>query len=127
MKIRIEENAVRYRLRKSEVEKLSREGAVVCHSRFPEGSLHYALRLDPAAKGMSASFALGTITITLPEAWGLAWPASDEVGFEAAQILEDGTKLELLVEKDFICLDRDPDMQQDQYPHPKSDGGEAAC
>lgn len=127
MKIRIEENAVRYRLRKSEVEKLSREGEVVCHTRFPDGSLHYSLRLDRAAEGLSATFNKATITITLPEAWGLRWPSSDEVGFQAAQILEDGTQLELLVEKDFVCLDRDPATQQDQYPHPKSDGGAAAC
>jgi hypothetical protein len=127
MKIRIEENSVRYRLRKSEVEKLSREGEVACHTQFPDGSLHYILKLHPDARGLSATFTEGTITITLPEAWGLDWPDSSEVGFQAAQILEDGTQLHLLIEKDFVCLDRDPATQQDQYPHPKGEGGEAAC
>lgn len=119
MKIRIEDNSVRYRLRKTEVEQLAKEGNVCCLAQFPEAPLEYCLKLDPFKEQLSANFSHGRITVILPEAWGLKWPSSTQVGFEGVLPLQEGSELQILVEKDFVCLDRDLSTQKDQYPHPK--------
>ncbi len=119
MKIRIEGNSVRLRLGKSEVSKLATTGRVEEATPFPDLQLKYRLQLEPGQAGMTARFGPDGITVGLPEAWGLAWPEESRVGFEGSVSLEGGQVLQLLVEKDFICLDRDPAKQPDQYPHPK--------
>ncbi len=118
MKIRIEDNSVRLRLRKSEVTALS-EGGVLCGStEFPEHTFKYCLKASPSVSDLQASFSKGTITVLLPESWARGWAAAPTVGFETQQDL-DGATLHLLIEKDFVCLDRDPETQKDQFAHPK--------
>ncbi len=118
MKIRIEGNTIRLRLRKSEVEQLAADGYVEETTLFPEGTFRYRLQLLPGQAGMTAWHGPHGITVSLPNAWGAAWPEESRVGFEGSLPLQGGQALQLLVEKDFICLDRDPANQQDQYPHP---------
>lgn len=119
MKIRIEANSVRLRLGKSEVSRLAETGLVEETTHFPQAPFRYRLQLQPDSAGLTAGLGPGTITVGLPEAWGRAWPDESRVGFEGSVPLPGGQSLHLLVEKDFICLDRDPASQPDQYPHPK--------
>ena len=119
MKIRIEGNSVRLRLGKSEVSRLAASNRVEGAAHFPNGCFRYRLELLSGLLGMAARFDAEGITVSLPEAWGKGWPEDSRVGFEERIPLEGGESLHLLVEKDFICLDRDPGGQQDQYPHPK--------
>ena len=52
----------------------------------------------------------------------LAWATSDQVSIDGEQVLVDGEKLNILVEKDFICLTgRDDEDESDMYPHPEAD------
>lgn len=118
MKIRIEGNSVRLRLRKSEVSRLATEGQVEETTHFPGKPFLYRLRLQAGQVAMDARYSPEGITVSLPEDWGKAWPGEARVGFEGIQPMEGGRELHILVEKDFICLDRDPSKQQDQYPHP---------
>ncbi|MEJ2585428.1 MAG: hypothetical protein P8Z38_10425 [Robiginitalea sp.] len=118
MKIRIEDNSVRMRLRKSEVSKLSEEGRLCAATVFPEQQFEYCLEADPGTKDLIASFSGGRITVRMPESWIHDWPDSPKVGFETS--LEIGTaSLHILIEKDFVCLDRDPETQKDQFANPK--------
>lgn len=121
MKIRMEGNSVRLRLRRSEVEALAREGQVVQQVTFPQGDWHYTLQLDASRTHPDAILATGGITLMLPQAWGRAWAVNETIGFSHSLALPGGGTLDLLVEKDFVCLDRDLEGQEDQYPHPKSD------
>ncbi|WP_143099954.1 DUF7009 family protein [Robiginitalea myxolifaciens] len=120
MKLRIEGNSIRLRLRKSEVSKLASTGRVAGETRIPGGNFHYALELHPDISDLTAKRTAGGITLLLPETQGKSWAENQQVGFEAAMALEDNESLHLLVEKDFVCLDRDPALQEDQYPNPKS-------
>lgn len=120
MKIRIEGNSIRLRLRKSEVTQLAEQGQVGEATQLPEGLFRYQLRLQPGLENLSAHLGPEGIWVSLPESWGKAWPEESRVGFEAVLTIEGGQELHLLVEKDFVCLDRDLSGQQDQYPHPKS-------
>lgn len=119
MKIRIEDNSVRFRLRKSEVDQLAASGSLCARTVFAEGTFEYCLLSGPSDTDLTASFGQGRIAIRIPAAWVKQWPASSQVGFENTLFLEGGTRLHLLVEKDFVCLDRDPETQKDQFPNPK--------
>ena len=120
MKIRIEGNSIRLRLRQSEVTQLAVQGMVGEATQLPEGLFRYQLKLQAGLENLAAHFSPEGISVCLPESWGRAWPEESRVGFEAIQTIEGGHTLHLLVEKDFVCLDRDLAGQQDQYPHPKS-------
>lgn len=118
MKIRIEDNSVRYRLRRSEVEQLAATGSIWASASFPEGPFTYGLCAAPDISDLRASRKEGKIVLYIPQAWTLQWPESSKVGFES-QIAFDGNTLHILIEKDFVCLDRNLAEQSDQYPNPK--------
>jgi len=109
MKLRIRGDSVRLRLTRSEVQGLAERGAVEELTRFPGGtSLRYVLRADSAAPAVSAAFAAGVLSVSLPHATALAWSRSEEVAVTADVPLE-GAVLRILVEKDFPCLTTRPD------------------
>ena len=120
MKIRIEDNSVRFRLRRSEVSQLAREGSLESVTAFPDGLFKYALEASPGAHDLRASYFGNTITVEIPKAWVLQWPESEKVGFDTLISMKNG-QLHILIEKDFICLDRSPATQSDQYPNPNAD------
>ena len=119
MKLRIEGNSLRFRLRKSEVESLATQGMVSEVTNIPNGMLHYSVVLDAQRTEIGAELHENTIACYLPEKYGKTWHINEIVGFEGRIPLEDGQFLSVLIEKDFVCLDRDLAAQQDQYPHPK--------
>ena len=118
MKIRIEDNSIRYRLRKSEVEVLAAEGRLKAAAIFPQGPFEYILQSTPGLTDLRASHFAGRITVEIPDDWVRQWPGSPRVGFETL-MREGDTPLHILIEKDFVCLDRDLNTQADQYPNPK--------
>lgn len=120
MKIRIEGDSVRLRLRRSEVSELAKEGEVRWETHFPQGIFQYSLQLSKTSSELEARYDTSGIALFLPVDLGEAWAHSDQVGFEHSQPLEGGGTLHLLIEKDFVCLDRDPVGQEDQYPNPKA-------
>jgi hypothetical protein len=119
MKIRIEDNSVRYRLRRSEVDTLAEQGSLWARTQFPEGAFTYGLQSKTGISDLRASWEGGKIILYIPREWAVSWPASSKVGFEA-QMDVNGESLHVLVEKDFVCLDRDLAGQADQYPNPKA-------
>lgn len=120
MKIRIEDNSIRLRLRRSEVEHLGSTGSLYANTIMPGGRFEYALVLNDAIDVLTALKTKDGIRMELPQAEGESWVNSEQVGFERELPLGDGQTLRLLVEKDFVCLDRNPRSQQDQYPNPKA-------
>ena len=118
MKIRIEDNSVRMRLRRSEVAKLSQDGCLCATTVFPGQLFEYCLQADPEIDDLQASFTDGRITVRLPGQWLQTWPDSPRVGFETS-FKVGSESLHILIEKDFVCLDRDPDTQKDQFAHPR--------
>ena len=118
MKIRIEDDSVRLRLRKSEVKELAETGSLCASTAFPEQRFEYCLQAVPQLSDLQASFSGGKITVRLPEAWLRDWPDSPKVGFETSFAFGDSS-LHILIEKDFVCLDRDPETQKDQFAHPR--------
>jgi hypothetical protein len=58
----------------------------------------------------------------MPESLGINWMNDSRVGFQSTLLLTGNKTLDVLVEKDFICLDREPKLHSDQFPNPKSKG-----
>ena len=127
MKLRIRDNSVRIRLTRTEVDSLRLQGVVAAATGFPGGrEFQYRVESSPAIVNPAAFFSDNTISVRLPEAAVLAWATTEQVSMPGEQVLDDGTKLAILVEKDFACLaPREGEDESDMYPHP--DAGTSTC
>ena len=127
MKLRIRDNSVRLRLTRGEVETLRQEGMVSAKTGFPGGrDFQYVLESSPASVSPGAFLSDNVMTVRLPETTVLAWAASNQVSIEGEQLLNDGEKTIILVEKDFVCLTpREGEDESDMFPHPQADSDEA--
>ena len=124
MKIRIRDNTIRLRLTRGEVDTLHRTGVVSATTGFPGGrEFCYSLESSPASVNPAAFYSDNEIKVRLPETVVLAWATTEQVSVEGEQVLDDGDKLGILVEKDFACLaPRDGEDESDMYSHPNADG-----
>jgi len=123
MKLRIRENTIRLRLKRSEVEQLALGRSIVEQTCFPESVLTY--RLEASTDGRaSASFDGGNLEIRLPAPEIVQWAKNDQVSLIAEQPLGDSDALSLLIEKDFACLSpgdhRLCEDDADTFPHPEA-------
>jgi len=129
MKLRIRENTIRLRLKRSEVDQIASGKSIVEHTQFPHSILTY--RLEIADKGPSvASFDQGNLAVRVPISEVRQWAQSDQVSILAEQAVGDSQMLSLLVEKDFKCLSpghhRPDEDDDDTFPHPHA-GSENGC
>lgn len=119
MKIRIKGNSIRFRLTQTEVKHLTEKGFIEEHTCFESNNFKYAVEASSYHKQMNAVFSKGEIKLHIPKNKIEDWYANTIIGFEHSQILSSGSKLSLLLEKDFTCLDNTIEDQSDNYPNPK--------
>jgi len=122
VKLRIKDNSIRLRLTRGEVDILQQNGIVASATGFPGGhELKYCVESSPASVNPAAFFANNSVTIRLPESTVLAWAKTDAVSLRGEQLLDDGSPLSILVEKDFVCLtEREGEDESDMFPHPEA-------
>lgn len=120
MKLRIKGNSIRLRLLRSEVDEFREQESLSEEINFGTTSLRYSLRMSADAESIHATLSNNEIEVSIPQTDARDWTVNDEVGFEAEQPLGNGEVLTIIIEKDFVCVDRpdDPD-RQDAYPNPK--------
>jgi hypothetical protein len=105
MKLRFRDNSVRLRLTRSEVDTLRQEGLVSSKIEFPGSrEFNYVVESSPASVNPGAFLSDNVLTVRLPETTVLGWAASEQVTIDGEQLLDDGQRLSILVEKDFACL-----------------------
>ncbi|MFS4491642.1 DUF7009 family protein [Maribacter sp. 2308TA10-17] len=119
MKIRIKGNSVRFRLAKTEVQNLCEKGIAREKTAFDESNFVYAVKVSDKYDNLHASFLNLGIILFIPKSILSDWHLNDQVGFYHSQTLEFGEKLELKLEKDFVCMDETVEDQSDNYPNPK--------
>jgi hypothetical protein len=124
LKLRIKGNSIRLRLLRSEVERFVTIGRISEETQFgPNGSpvLRYTLLTDPLATEISTAFENNEILVAVPEKLVHEWTTGDMVGLERVQQAKGNGGLSVLIEKDFVCLDRpdDPD-RDDAFSNPNS-------
>ncbi len=120
MKIRILDNALRFRLTRSEVNTLCTKGYIESRTIFDTAVFTYAVKLVKDSKQLTAQFKNNTITLNLPGSLGNNWHLTEQVGFSETMEFSNNHNLSLLLEKDFTCLDERLEDQSDNYPNPKA-------
>ena len=119
MKLRARHNSIRFRLGQSEVRSLRESGECRETIEFPGGArLEYVLSASEAAD-FDVSFADGLVSVVVPARRLTAWYSPDQVGMSAEIHLRPGKVLEVLIEKDFRCVDeRLSEDQSDTFENP---------
>jgi hypothetical protein len=129
MKLRIQGNALRFRLNRKEAAELAATGQVRESVEFaPTGDqcLVYSLEVDTELSAMAADYQKGRIIVRLPESKAREWLETERIGVDGKQTLGNGRVLQILVEKDFQCLHTEnrpteSEVDVDAYPNPSAD------
>ena len=121
MKLRLRENSIRLRLLQNELKLLGENGFVSETITFAQSQkLIYALKISATADEISARFADGEIIIEIPAQMAENWINTDLVGLENELKIDGEKTLKILIEKDFVCVERPFDADnKDAFPHPK--------
>jgi UDP-N-acetylglucosamine 2-epimerase len=112
MKLRIKSDSLRYRLTRSDVDTLAREGYLEDQINFAGNPLIYAVQLTNG-EVLTSSYIDNKITLSMARKMIIELVDTERVGFE-----NKAGELHLLVEKDFTCLDNVDEDQSDNYPNP---------
>jgi hypothetical protein len=123
MKLRIKGNSLRFRVTRSELAKLidtGRIGETIFFSPDEYSSLTYALELQPSSTSATLRYRQSEIAIVLSTQEVKVWAESDRVGIYATLDLGARGTLDLLVEKDFACLDLSDAENVDTFPNPNA-------
>jgi hypothetical protein len=103
MKLRLEGNSIRLRVRKSDINTLQKNGAITETLTFPNGDVfQYQLAIKNTALDIESQLISNILTVSIPLSIATDWMQTDAVGIE--KTLPNG--LFILIEKDFPCTDR---------------------
>jgi hypothetical protein len=115
------------RLLRSEVAKLVEQGRVeetIYLGSDDRSSLRYALAIENAAAEVHLRYAPSKIEIVLPRGRAETWASSEQVGIYASYEVGVHGSIDLIVEKDFACLDLSDTDNHDTFSNPQMG---AAC
>ena len=113
MKLRIQDNSLRFRLTQREVMRLKEHGQVEAEVRFTaDRSLSYSVTSTQAIENIEVEYTADCVGVLLPRPCVLAWAESDQ-----ASIAGHG-RVKVLVEKDFQCLHGPDRWDPDAWPNP---------
>ncbi len=115
MKLRLRHNSIRLRLTRSEVDRLQHSGQVQETVEFPKTPFVFSLESASDVETISASFADGRLSVSVPLEQSRAWAATEEVGIEA-----EFQGLSILIEKDWPCLHPSATEDADTFARPQS-------
>jgi hypothetical protein len=122
MKLRIKGNSLRLRVSRSEVARLQAGDCLEETIHFtpqPSANFTYALQPEPSVRMPTVRYTENRVTILIPADQATIWGVTDEVGIAANISLGELGSLALLIEKDFACLDRSDEDNQDTFPNPR--------
>jgi hypothetical protein len=125
MKIRIQGNSLRLRVSRSELAHFQAGGRVEETIRFaeaPEARLTYALESAVQLSPVSVRYGFHDVTIVLSQGQAHIWGAGSEVGVYSNLAIGSAGSLDVIVEKDFACLDRRDEQNQDTFANPHAGG-----
>lgn len=118
MKLRIKGNSLRLRVSRSEVARIMRRERVeetIHFAPHPNAKLTYALEQAHSVSRPTVRYAERELTVLVPDDLANAWCSKDLVGIAESVNLGSLGALDLLIEKDFACLDRDDEENQDTF------------
>ncbi|MGI8786429.1 MAG: DUF7009 family protein [Pyrinomonadaceae bacterium] len=122
MKLRLRENSIRLRLLQSEIFNLRESGTISEKIRFDAfQTLTYTIAVSRQTEKISARFSDKEIIVEIPFAAAQNWLATNLVGLESKQAIDENSTLKITIEKDFACPERPLDADNaDAFPNPKT-------
>jgi hypothetical protein len=121
MKLRIKGNSMRLRVSRSELEHFLSGGRIEETIRFaadPQARLTYALESAPQSSPVSVRYEPQEVTVVISETQARLWGEPGEVGVYSSVDLGEGGSLDVIIEKDFACLDRSDEENSDTFENP---------
>jgi hypothetical protein len=121
MKLRLQSNSIRLRLKRHEVEQLTKTGRVeekIIMGSGIDDTFQYVLESSSAISTPRALLRKKGILIEVPVSAVSRWASGDDVGIEASLPTGDQGQLQVLIEKDFACLNGTEEQNFDTFPHP---------
>ena len=121
MKLRIKGDSLRLRVSRSEVARLLAGDCLEDTIHFAaeaSAKFTYALQQEPLVSRPSVQYAGNKVTILIPAEQAHEWGVTDQVGIAEDIRLGGIGTLALLIEKDFACLDRSEEDNEDTFPNP---------
>jgi hypothetical protein len=121
MKLRIKDHTLRLRVSRSDLALLIQNGRVDSTIHFtgnPEDAWTYAIEIRSDIDSVTLRYQPTEVLVLVPYVEAKAWAESDQVGIYASRQLSPGQTLEILVEKDFACLDLSDAENEDTFPNP---------
>jgi hypothetical protein len=121
VKLRLQFNSIRFRLKRGEVEQFALTGRV--EENIISGSGHeqtfvYGLESTAKVSSPKATVKPGAIRVQVPLDMVRRWASTDQISIEAEQPTDDQTSLRILIEKDFACIDGTDEENADTFPNP---------
>ena len=113
MKLRIQDNSLRFRLTQREVVRLKESGRVEAEVRFAaDRALYYSVTSTQDLESVQVEYTADCVRVLLPGPCVLAWAESDQVSIASQGLVQ------VLVEKDFQCLHGGDERDPAAYPNP---------
>ena len=120
MKLRIKGNSLRVRITPSEMVRLLESGRIdeTIHFAADENAhLTYALEHAPGATAISVRYSPNEVAVVLSSTEARRWSSGGDVGLYGETPTARGP-IQVAVEKDFACLDKDDAENVDTFPNP---------
>jgi hypothetical protein len=121
VKLRLQFNSVRFRLKRREVEQFVLTGRVEEKILIGSGdgeTFDYVLESTAAVSSPIATVTARGIAVQVPSHEVMRWASTDQVGIEGRQPVDNETSLQILIEKDFACIDGNDRENGDTFPNP---------
>jgi hypothetical protein len=119
MKLRIKGDSLRLRIGPSELERLMESGRIEETVHFglkDDARLTYALEIGDGDE-LAVRHEGTRVAVVLPPAMARAWAQGNDVGVYGRFAVSGGL-LEIVVEKDWACLDKNDAEDADTFPNP---------
>ena len=121
MKLRIKGNSLRLRVSRSELERFQAGGRIeetIHFTAAPEANLTYALESASEPSPVTVRYGSRAVAVILSKDRARIWGAQSEVGVYTTLDMGSAGSLEVVVEKDFACLDRSDEDNSDTFANP---------
>jgi hypothetical protein len=121
MKLRIKDNTLRLRVSRSDLALLIEIGRVESAIYFTgkaEDKWTYAIEVAAGIDSATLRYRPSEVLVLVPDTEARTWAGCDQVGIYASCQLGRDQMLELLIEKDFACLDLSDAENEDTFPNP---------
>jgi hypothetical protein len=121
MKLRIEGNSLRLRVSRSELARFQAGGRIeetIHFSAAPDATLTYALESALKPSPVAVRYGSREVTVVLSKDRARIWGDQGEVGVYTTLDLGPAGSLEIVIEKDFACLDRSDEDNSDTFVNP---------